>query len=278
MEALAPKARGYLLSAVADSLLRLQDVPDTNLPRMADFAYHGEAISRTMGYPDGKFFEIYAKSISEQVEEAIHGSILGELLLTWMERREKWQGTPSELLAELRTVAEGQKLNISDNHFPKAPNVLTRKLNILKTDLSEIGITYKQDTGGERRLTIYRKPNASTGQSLQQCARSDEKNIANETAAQNSEVNGRSGDTGDTFQKWKIEAENGEMNGSENTAGTAETPANGVRMEGDLAEDGERIRCETFTGQSESSGTYGARPVVRCSELEMKAKDSERWN
>ena len=43
------KVLGYLLTVLAESYKFLADIPEKNLPRMADFMYHGEAIARGNG-------------------------------------------------------------------------------------------------------------------------------------------------------------------------------------------------------------------------------------
>ena len=154
---LAPKVRHYILDTLAKALQIRPSVPEVNLPRMADFAYCAEAFLRAMGYPEGAFFTVYDKNIQQQTEEAVLGSVVGELVLAFMGDQSEWEGSAEELLSALSSLAEQKKVNIHDKTFPKGGNALTRKLNTLASDLEELGIRYKSGKlGGVRRVWVSR--------------------------------------------------------------------------------------------------------------------------
>ena len=52
-----------------------------------------------------------------------------------------WKGTATELLADLESIAVELKINTRQKSWPKAPNSLSRRINEIKTNLREIGIT-----------------------------------------------------------------------------------------------------------------------------------------
>ncbi len=154
---LAPKVRRYMLDTLAKALHLLPSIPDNIHPRMADFAYYAEAFLRAMGYPEGTFFAVYDKNIQQQTEEAILGSMVGELVLAFMSDRSEWEGCAEALLSALSSLAEEKKTNIHDKAFPKRGNALTRKLNILASDLEEMGIKYENSkSGGARKIWLHR--------------------------------------------------------------------------------------------------------------------------
>ena len=117
-------------------------------PRMADFAEIAEIISRCMGYPDNKLLDVYYKNIGLQTEQALEASPVATAIIEFMDSRNEWIGTATELLAELTEVAETLKINTknrnSDNNnsrqWPGAPNSLSRRINEVKTNLRKIGI------------------------------------------------------------------------------------------------------------------------------------------
>ncbi len=59
-----------------------------------------------------------------------------------MQDRDKpeWTGTATELHKNLQEKAATLNINIRDKSWPKSPNSLSRKLNLIKTNLREIGI------------------------------------------------------------------------------------------------------------------------------------------
>lgn len=118
------------------------------LPRMADFDEIGEIISRCMGYNDKEFLNAYYNNIDLQIEEAIEANPVGNAILKFMEYKQHWKGTATELLTELVEVANELKINTHDKSWPKAPNTLSRRIKEVKTNLREIGIII--DNSGAR--------------------------------------------------------------------------------------------------------------------------------
>ena len=78
---------------------------------MADFAEIGEIISRCMGHDNNKFLDAYYKNIDLQSEEAIAANPVGMAITKFIENRQGWEGTATELLTELEPVAFELKIN-----------------------------------------------------------------------------------------------------------------------------------------------------------------------
>ena len=66
------------------------------------------------------------------------------------------KGTTTELLTELDAIAENMMINIKSKSWPKAPNLLSRRINEARTNLREIGILIERssDSSNTRVLTI----------------------------------------------------------------------------------------------------------------------------
>jgi len=159
---LAPKVLAYLFTVVSKALVILPTIPETNLPRMADFAYYGEACGQAMGYPPGDFLKAYEDNQTEQNAIAIQNSLLGDLLLEFMQtyQNEAWEGTPSLLYNVLDGFAKDNKINTRSKEWPKSPASLSKKLKTLATSLREIGFFVEFSRGstkkGERKISISR--------------------------------------------------------------------------------------------------------------------------
>lgn len=141
--------RPYILGAIFDVLAKaLQIYPDVKLPalpRMADFATWGYAIMEAAGGMGEAFLRAYRKNIAGAVEEAVINDVVGAAIVEFMDGKDEWQGTASELLEALNELPS---VNEKDKAWPKRPNTLTRKLNKIKSALADYGI----------RLEEYREP------------------------------------------------------------------------------------------------------------------------
>ena len=163
-----------ILSGVFSTLSKAMKIKESinlgNLPRMADFAIWGEAISRALGYPENSFIQNYFENISVQNVEAIEGHAIGGSILELMTDNSSWEGTATELLQKLNEIAEKLKLNIKDKDWPKAPNSLTRRLNEIKSNLEDENIHITLNRGGKKgirsisisKCDVSKKPSESS--------------------------------------------------------------------------------------------------------------------
>lgn len=136
--------RPYLLGCFFDTLQKAMAIYPTvkldNLPRMADFARWGMAISRALGYADSDFISAYKGNIEAQNSEVINSNTLAQAVIGFMQNKERWDGTVKdafEKLAEIVTVAK------EDKTFPKLPNKLRGHLNRIKSNLLDYGIRFQ---------------------------------------------------------------------------------------------------------------------------------------
>jgi hypothetical protein len=103
-----PSILGALLDAISIGLRRVDDVYLERKPRMADFAVWGVAVERGCPWKEGSFMRIYTGNRLRAVESALDGDPVVEIVRAIC----PWEGTASELLAEL-------------NH--RAPEALTKR-------------------------------------------------------------------------------------------------------------------------------------------------------
>ena len=147
-----------ILGAIFDVITRTLKIEPLlqveNLPRMADFARWGCAITQALGYSQEEFLDAYRANISMQNEEVLDEHIESLLLIDFIDSLEEkeWIGKYSILLDELKKIAKDQK--IEDKLLPKSPNALSRRLNILKPNLEGAGLIIICQKGGERLVTI----------------------------------------------------------------------------------------------------------------------------
>lgn len=158
-EKIKPGILGYILDVlikVLQSKKKGNVIQLNELPRMADFAEYCEIISQCMGYEKNEFLKAYYENIGLQVEEAIEANSVSLAIRNFMINMNEWKGTATQLLTKLDALAETMKINIKSKSWPKAPNLLSRRINEARTNLREIGILIESfsDSSNTRVLTI----------------------------------------------------------------------------------------------------------------------------
>jgi hypothetical protein len=145
---LRPKLLAYIFDVLVKALQIKHTVKLDDLPRMADFAVWGEAISRTLGNKPLEFINAYYENIGRQNIEAIEAHPLGQAVAKYFEINgndsndpnlavKPLEGAPMEVLEVLEVFAQQNKINIDHKLWPKSPNVLTRRLNQIRSNLLE---------------------------------------------------------------------------------------------------------------------------------------------
>lgn len=161
-----PKITGALLKCVQLTLSKINEIELTTLPRMADYAKWGEAVSQVLGEDAGKFLHYYFLKIEGLNKEALEANPVGFCLIELMHKNNYFEGPASELLESLEPVAEQMKL-VNSKLWPKGPQILTRRLNEIASNLEDEGI--KIETGGhdgKRRIIRITKTTVNTVSSV----------------------------------------------------------------------------------------------------------------
>ncbi|MDP3697159.1 MAG: bifunctional DNA primase/polymerase [Candidatus Taylorbacteria bacterium] len=160
--------RPKILGGIFDVLVKALQIKDSIhlpcLPRMADFAAWGCAIAEAMGYSKKEFLDAYSANIENQNKEVLYESFVASALIAFMEDKGEWKGTPSELLMELKKIAsEVHGVNTDkEKGFPKAANILSKRLNQLKSNLAEAGIQFNRSEENHQRVITVQKVGDST--------------------------------------------------------------------------------------------------------------------
>jgi hypothetical protein len=163
---LRPRLLGYIFDILVKTLEIKPTVILEDLPRMADFAIWGEAISRAMGYPEMEFIDAYYKNIGRQNIEAIESDPLGQAISifekTWYDEQAPscWQGLTSRLLEILERIALENHIRTDHNSWPQSADALTKRLRVISSNLREgpgINVAVgKIRTGSRRGLSVTR--------------------------------------------------------------------------------------------------------------------------
>ncbi|RJQ35807.1 hypothetical protein C4568_00265 [Candidatus Parcubacteria bacterium] len=165
------KERSYIMGGIFDAVAKAMriktEIKLDSLPRMADFAVWGCAIAEALGYTQKQFLDAYYRNIRSQNTEVLADSLEASAIVRLMESHEGWEGSASELLAKLTEILTSQGVDVTkEPTFPKIPNALVRRLNMLKTNLAEEGIELDTGTKDHRRVVyLYRTEDYITSSS-----------------------------------------------------------------------------------------------------------------
>lgn len=123
-----------------------------------------------MGLEPGAIMAAYDRNVARQSDEALAADIVFTVVYDYAESDEfkslsgGFRGTPSELLRTLEDcgVAKGHIIrapsgSIVTAGWPSVANKLTHRLNLIKSDLGEMGIEYlSHDKARPRQVTLRR--------------------------------------------------------------------------------------------------------------------------
>jgi hypothetical protein len=149
------KARilGDLFATISRALDSEDPEPISNV-RMADYLRWGEAIGRALGYGKNAFVNVYLENSKTRNIEALQAHPVGPVILELMRHTDEWKGSASDLLVELERIAKGLQISTRTGRWPKSPSALTRRLNEVKANLQNVGITFEVTKSGDRRITV----------------------------------------------------------------------------------------------------------------------------
>lgn len=152
-----PLILGGVFDALVKALHIKQTVILTNTPRMADFAVWGCAIAEALGFSQKEFLAAYRHNIDQQTEVSLNENIVAAAVVSFMADKETWKGTASELLQLLRQFVASDGFDVFEKYWPRASNVLMRRLNELSVNLKAVGISVVSVPGTTREVVITKK-------------------------------------------------------------------------------------------------------------------------
>jgi len=150
-----PGVLGALLDAASRALRELPGLQLPGKPRMADFARWVTAAEPSLGWPAGRFLEVYVGNREEADDLALEASAVGAAVRAFMADREPWRGTSGELLKLLNGITDEATRKL--NEWPKSPKGLSGHLRRLSPNLRRTGIECRfleREPGGQRRRLL----------------------------------------------------------------------------------------------------------------------------
>lgn len=175
-----PSILGGMFAVVSKAMQIKSKVNLSILPRMADFAEWGFAIAEARNIGGRSFLKTYQENTKLRNQEIIGANPVASAIVDFMEDRGEWTGKASELLDKLEAVTSEKERKAKA--WPKSSNVLTRRLNELKTNLDEAGINIEINrTNKGRFITLT---------SCQEVGENTVTTVTTVTSQQNQQVRG----------------------------------------------------------------------------------------
>ena len=158
-EAEKPKILGAIFTNLSKAIKHEKKIKIDGLPRMADFALWGEAISLgNQLYPKNFFLESYDKNRALQDREIVENDPVANAIFHLMKDCDTWLGTAQELLNALNSMLDERGIERkSDKAWPKSARSCGRKMAIVKASLRGLGIIITDQRKSVRREYTIKK-------------------------------------------------------------------------------------------------------------------------
>lgn len=150
---------GAIFNTISKALTIYPNVKLSKLGRMADFTRWGYAIAEACGIGGEIFLKAYLDNQHKANDEAVSSNPIATAIVRLMEINQSFEGSASKLLEVLNSIAEDEKIDTQSRLWAREPNVLSRKLNELKSNLLMEGITFStSNTSVGRKIEICKSP------------------------------------------------------------------------------------------------------------------------
>lgn len=143
-----------VLDLTADILERLPAVKVIHPGRMLGYVRYLAATEEVIGMEPGKLQSAYSAILNDSQRDSVLEDALASTVYEMVTegRKDKWSGTPTELLEEITDVLGDY--DPKRRLLPNNPISLSKRLNALKAPLRSQGIDVALTRGKSRRITI----------------------------------------------------------------------------------------------------------------------------
>jgi hypothetical protein len=144
-EAKRPRIFGALLDTLAAAMRLYPETHFVGRPRMADFAHWGAAAAKAAEHEAHDFSKALRANLGQQTDEVIESDPFALALREFMNQREEWTGTSSELLKEVSPS------DSKPEGWPRDVRSAGKRLRVLQATLADVGIHVSMTREDEQR-------------------------------------------------------------------------------------------------------------------------------
>ena len=150
-----PKFIGAIFLCISEVFADDEPVILQKRTRMADWFELAVKVGRIFGLEDEKTAEVIWKNQKAVNKQALAENLVAQCLLELMSTRQEYFGSVTDLLGDLCEIAERNA--IKSSQLPGQPNVLSRRLNELKSNFEEAGVFFEiKNVGPFRQIHIWK--------------------------------------------------------------------------------------------------------------------------
>lgn len=161
VEQAQPRILGALLNAAVIGLQQVDSLVLDRAPRLADFATWVEACAPGLGWEANHFVDVFIQNRQTADAIAIESTAVGPAILMFMETRDVWEGTASELLTALTEFVP--EATTKESTWPKRANRISSIVRRLAPNLRQLGVDFRQQRASQgRRLIVLKRSNPPT--------------------------------------------------------------------------------------------------------------------
>jgi hypothetical protein len=205
-EAEHPKLLGALFGVLAEAIARKPSIKLSRRPRLADWGEYAAAVYEVMGWGSEQFLEDWSEVVKVQNQATLDGSPVAQAIIKFMEDRDEYTATSSEMHSKLKVVAAQLGVDVDrDKAWPKSARWLWRRIKEVLPLLVAAGIeaTYERPESGTR-IALRNVPKSNASNASVGERRSDKGKAAgisavlnaSSNASENSAEEAASGNTG----------------------------------------------------------------------------------
>jgi hypothetical protein len=136
-----PMLLGAAFDALAEAIARKSSLRLSRRPRLADWGEYAAAVYEVMGWGAERFLLDWDEVVKVQNRSTLDGSPVAQAVIRFMEGRDAYEGTSTELHKELEAVAEDIGVSVArDKAWPKSARWLWRRVQEVVPLLVAVGI------------------------------------------------------------------------------------------------------------------------------------------
>ena len=158
-----PKLLGCVFDALSKALAAKPGVRLNRHARLADWSVYAASVYEGLGWGTAKFEEDWQRVVRVQNQGTLDGSGLAQAVMAFMENRQFYRDTSTDLHVKLETFAEEMSIDVRhDPRWPRSANWVWKRIKEVRPLLTALGIDTRRDTN-DRRGTLIVLERIGTG-------------------------------------------------------------------------------------------------------------------
>jgi hypothetical protein len=192
-EAERPELLGTLFGVLAKAIARKPSLQLSRRPRLADWGEYAAAVYEIMDWGAEQFLSDWDEIIKVQNRSTLDGSPVAQAIIKFMEDRESFEGSSTELHKKLESIAEEIGVSIvRDKAWPKSARWLWRRIQEVVPLLVSVGIEASRERDEAGTTIALRKiPKNDASDASQDRKRVDKPDNTGNTGPDDARLNAR---------------------------------------------------------------------------------------